>query len=52
MRGLVGAGGIGLQLQAALNVLAWPQVTLIFVVILASVVLSEWVSAKVRHSFI
>lgn len=50
--GLVGAGGIGLQLQASLNVLAWPQVTLIFVVILASVVLSEWVSAKVRHSFI
>ncbi len=49
---LVGAGGIGLQLQASLNVLAWPQVTLIFVVILASVVLSEWVSAKVRHSFI
>jgi phosphonate transport system permease protein len=50
--GLVGAGGIGLQLQASLNVLAWPQVTLIFVVILSSVVLSEWVSAKVRHSFI
>ena len=25
--GLVGAGEIGLQLQAYLNVLAWPQVT-------------------------
>jgi phosphonate transport system permease protein len=50
--GLVGAGGIGLQLQASLNVLAWPQVTLIFVVILLTVVLSEWVSAKVRHAFI
>ena len=50
--GLVGAGGIGLQLQASLNVLAWPQVTLIFIVILASVVLSEWVSAKVRHAII
>ncbi len=46
--GLVGAGGIGLQLQASLNVLAWPQVTVIFIVILATVVLSEWVSAKVR----
>src|SRR5690606_14763425 len=46
--GLVGAGGIGLQLQASLNTLAWPQVTLIFVVILATVVVSEWVSAKVR----
>jgi len=50
--GLVGAGGIGLQLQASLNVLAWPQVTLIFIVILATVVLSEWVSAKVRHAII
>jgi phosphonate transport system permease protein len=50
--GLVGAGGIGLQLQASLNVLAWPQVTLIFLVILATVVASEWVSARVRHAFI
>lgn len=50
--GLVGAGGIGLQLQASLNTLAWPQVTLIFLLILATVVLSEWISAKVRHAFI
>jgi phosphonate transport system permease protein len=50
--GLVGAGGIGAQLQASLNVLAWPQVTLIILVILATVVVSEWVSAKVRHAII
>ncbi|MCH8953062.1 MAG: phosphonate ABC transporter, permease protein PhnE [Proteobacteria bacterium] len=50
--GLVGAGGIGLQLQASLNVLAWPQVTMIFIIILATVVFSEWVSAKVRHAII
>ena len=50
--GLVGAGGIGLQLQASLNILAWPQVTVILLVILATVVLSEWVSAKVRHAII
>jgi phosphonate transport system permease protein len=50
--GLVGAGGIGLQLQASLNILAWPQVTLIFLVILATVVVSEWVSAKVRMAMI
>jgi len=50
--GLVGAGGIGLQLQASLNVLAWGQVTMIFIVILSTVVLSEWVSAKVRHAII
>jgi phosphonate transport system permease protein len=50
--GLVGAGGIGLQLQASLNVLAWPQVTLILIIIFFAVLLSEWVSAKVRHAII
>ncbi len=50
--GLVGAGGIGLQLQASLNVLAWPQVTLILITILIAVLFSEWVSAKVRHAII
>jgi hypothetical protein len=38
----------GLKLQASLNVLAWPQVTMILIVILATVVVSEWVSARVR----
>lgn len=50
--GLVGAGGIGLNLQASLAVLAWPQVTLIFLVILATVIASEWISAKVRYAVI
>jgi phosphonate transport system permease protein len=50
--GLVGAGGLGLKLQASLNVLAWNQVTMIFLVILATVALSEWVSARVRHAII
>lgn len=50
--GLVGAGGIGLQLSASLNVLAWPQVTLILLVILIAVVIGEWVSAKVRGAII
>ncbi|WP_025897964.1 phosphonate ABC transporter, permease protein PhnE [Sneathiella glossodoripedis] len=50
--GLVGAGGIGLQLQSSLNVLAWPQVALILLVILVAVVLGEWVSAKVRGAII
>ncbi len=50
--GLVGAGGIGLQFQASVNILAWNQVTLIFMAILASVVLSEWVSARIRHAII
>jgi len=50
--GLVGAGGIGLQLQGSLNTLAWPQVSLILIVILAAVILSEWVSANVRGAII
>ncbi len=50
--GLVGAGGIGLNLEASLNTLAWSQVSLLLVVILATVLLSEWVSAKVRHAII
>ncbi|MYA88815.1 MAG: phosphonate ABC transporter, permease protein PhnE [Boseongicola sp. SB0662_bin_57] len=50
--GLVGAGGIGLQLSASLNVLAWPQVSLILLAILAAVLVSEWVSAKVRGAII
>ena len=50
--GYVGAGGIGLQLNASLNVLAWPQVTLILILILLTVIFSEWVSAKVRHAII
>jgi phosphonate transport system permease protein len=50
--GLVGAGGIGLQLQSSLARLAWSEITVIFVVILATVVVSEWVSAKVRSAII
>jgi phosphonate transport system permease protein len=50
--GLVGAGGIGLQLQASVSVLAWNQVTMIFVVILGTVLVSEWVSARIRHAII
>ena len=50
--GLVGAGGIGLPLNAAITTLAWTQVSLILLIIIASVVVSEWVSAKVRHAII
>ena len=50
--GLVGAGGIGLQLQASINIVAWQQVSLILLVILGTVVVSEWISARVRHAII
>ncbi|MGQ4809493.1 Phosphate-import permease protein PhnE [Candidatus Entotheonellaceae bacterium PAL068K] len=48
--GLVGAGGIGIQLDASISNLAWTQVSLILLVILATVVASEWLSAKVRQA--
>lgn len=50
--GLVGAGGIGLQLEASISNLAWTQVSLILLVILCTVIISEWVSARVRHAII
>lgn len=50
--GLVGAGGLGLALQSSLSRIAWPEVTLIFLVILATVAVSEWVSARVRHAIL
>ena len=50
--GLVGAGGIGLQLNGSLNTLAWTQVSLILIVILITVFISEWISAKVRGAII
>ncbi len=50
--GLVGAGGIGLQLNASVSRLAWPEVTVIFAAILITVFASEWVSAQVRQRII
>jgi len=50
--GIVGAGGIGVQLNGSINTLAWTQVSMILLVILAAVILSEWLSAKVRHAII
>ena len=50
--GLVGAGGIGLELNAAITQLYWTQVSLILLVIIGTVIVGEWVSAKVRHAII
>ncbi|MEM5521642.1 phosphonate ABC transporter, permease protein PhnE [Sulfitobacter sp. AS59] len=50
--GLVGAGGLGLKMNASLAILAWDQVFVILLLILATVVLSEWVSAQVRKAII
>lgn len=47
--GLVGAGGIGLQLSASINNLDWSRVAVILIAILATVIVSEWLSAKIRQ---
>lgn len=50
--GLVGAGGIGIELNASIMNLAWSQVSVILIAIFATVLVSEWVSARVRHAII
>ncbi len=50
--GLVGAGGIGIQLNASIMELAWSKVSLILIAIIITVIFSEWISAKVRHAII
>ncbi len=48
--GLVGAGGIGMNLESSMSTLAWNQVLLILLVVLGTVVISEYVSALVRRA--
>lgn len=48
--GLVGAGGIGLQLNASINNLDWSRVAVILIAILLTVIISEWLSAKIRRA--
>lgn len=50
--GLVGAGGIGVKLESALGTLAWPKVTVLLILIFATVIVSEWVTARVRRRLI
>lgn len=46
--GLVGAGGIGLELTARMDVYEWQSVSVILLAILVTVLLSELFSARVR----
>ncbi len=50
--GLVGAGGIGVALDAALNNLYWDQVGLILAVIFVVVILTEIVTSQIRRRII
>ena len=46
--GLVGAGGIGMALDAALNLFQWEKVALILIAILAIVIVAEIVVTQIR----
>jgi phosphonate transport system permease protein len=50
--GIVGAGGIGLQLADRIRVLAWDQASLIIIMILVTVYFIDILSNKIRHHFI
>jgi len=50
--GLVGAGGIGVSLEDALNLFRWTQVSLVLFCIFAVVVLAEVLVTKIRQKVI
>ena len=47
--GLVGAGGIGIILQGAIDTFNWPKAATVLIAILALVILDENVSAFLRR---
>ncbi len=50
--GLVGAGGIGLALQTAIDQLIWPRASVILLLVLLLVVLGEALSARLRRALL
>ena len=50
--GLVGGGGLGMALNASIDVFEWDRVALVLLVILAMVMLAEWVSTRLRQRVI
>jgi len=50
--GIVGAGGIGLQLSEQIRVLEWQQVSFLILMILATVAALDWISQRLRGAII
>ena len=50
--GLVGAGGIGMALDAALNLFQWDRVAVVLVAIFAIVIAAELIVTQVRKRMI
>jgi phosphonate transport system permease protein len=47
--GFVGAGGIGILLYSSINQFLWQEVTVILIAVFGVVLISEFISATVRH---
>jgi phosphonate transport system permease protein len=50
--GIVGAGGIGLQLAEQIRVLEWQKVSFLILMVLIAVVAIDWISGKIRFAII
>jgi phosphonate transport system permease protein len=50
--GIVGAGGIGLQLAEQIRVLEWQHVSFLILMILIAVAVIDWISGKLRFAII
>ena len=50
--GIVGAGGIGLQLAEQIRVLEWQKVSFLILLILITVSAIDWISGKLRFAII
>jgi phosphonate transport system permease protein len=50
--GIVGAGGIGLQLAEQIRVLEWRKVSFLILMILVAVATIDWISGKLRFAII
>ncbi len=50
--GLVGAGGIGMALDSALNLFQWPRVAVILAAIFVVVIVAELLVTQVRKRVI
>src|SRR5580698_10378844 len=50
--GIVGAGGIGLQLSEQIRVLEWQKVSFLILMILIAVAAIDWISSRLRFAII
>jgi phosphonate transport system permease protein len=50
--GIVGAGGIGLQLAEQIRVLEWQKVSFLILMVLVTVAVIDWISGRLRFAII